>query len=44
MARDIVGDIRLDPRVKAFLADDDGPAEGDVDSRSTCRLSARTMT
>ena len=26
MARDIAGDIRLDPRVKAFLADDEGRA------------------
>jgi acetyl esterase/lipase len=33
MARDIAGDIRLDPRVKAFLADDEGGPGGDVDSR-----------
>jgi hypothetical protein len=33
MARDIAGDIRLDPRVKAFLADDEEGPAGAVDSR-----------
>src|ERR1700722_4573680 len=42
MARDIAGDIRLDPRVKAFLADDDGPLEGDVDSRETLLAEANS--
>jgi acetyl esterase len=35
MARDIAGDIRLDPRIKAFLADEEAEPEGDVDSRET---------
>jgi hypothetical protein len=34
MAHDIAGDIRLDPRIKAFLADDEGGPEGDVASRA----------
>src|ERR1700722_17973885 len=42
MARDIASDIRLDPRVKAFLADDDGPPEGDVDSRETLLAEANS--
>src|ERR1700677_346098 len=35
MPRDIAADIRLDPRVKAFLADDEMEPQGDVDSRET---------
>jgi acetyl esterase/lipase len=43
MARDIAADIRLDPRVKAFLADDEeGPPEGDVDSRETLLAEANS--
>jgi hypothetical protein len=43
MARDIAGDIRLDPRVKAFLlADDDVEPEGDVDSRETLLAEANS--
>ncbi len=42
MALDIQGDIRLDPRVKAFLADDDGPPEGDVDSREALLAEANS--
>jgi acetyl esterase len=43
MAVDIAGDIRLDPRIKAFLADL-GPAEpeGDVDSRETLLAEANS--
>src|ERR1700691_1742834 len=42
MARDIAGDIRLDPRVKAFLADDEGEAGGDVDSREALLAEANS--
>ena len=43
MARDIAADIRLDPRVKAFLADDEeGAPEGDVDSRETLLAEANS--
>jgi acetyl esterase/lipase len=42
MARDIAADIRLDPRVKAFLAHDDSPPEGDVDSRETLLAEANS--
>jgi acetyl esterase len=42
MARDIAGDIRLDPRVKAFLIDDElGPAD-DVDSREVLLAEANS--
>jgi acetyl esterase len=43
MAYDVAGDIRLDPRVKAFLAYL-GPAEpdGDVDSRETLLAEANS--
>ena len=33
MARDITGDIRLDPRIRAFLADDEAEPQGNVESR-----------
>src|SRR6202050_2026844 len=42
MARDIAGDVRLDPRVKAFLADDEGEAGGDVDSREALLAEANS--
>jgi acetyl esterase len=42
MARDIAGDIRLDPRVKAFLAEAGAEAEGDVDSRETLLAEANS--
>ena len=42
MARDIAGDIRLDPRIKAFLADDEAEPEGDVDSRETLLAEANS--
>ena len=42
MARDIAGDIRLDPRVKAFLADDEGEPGGDVDSREALLAEANS--
>jgi acetyl esterase len=42
MARDIAGDIRLDPRVKAFLADDESEPQGDVDSRETLLAEANS--
>ena len=42
MVYDIAGDIRLDPRVKAFLIDDEvGPA-GDVDSREALLAEANS--
>jgi acetyl esterase/lipase len=42
MARDIAGDIRLDPRIKAFLADDDAGPEGDVANRETLLAEANS--
>jgi acetyl esterase len=43
MARDIAGDIWLDPRVRAFLADDEeGPPEGDVASREVLLAEANS--
>jgi acetyl esterase len=43
MARDIAGDIRLDPRVKAFLlADEEVEPEGNVDSRETLLAEANS--
>jgi acetyl esterase len=42
MARDIAGDIRLDPRVKAFLADDEFERQGDVDGRETLLAEANS--
>ena len=42
MARDIAGDIRLDPRIKAFLADDEFEPQGDVDSRETLLAEANS--
>ena len=42
MAYDIAGDIRLDPRVKAFLADDEAEPEGDIDSRESLLAEANS--
>jgi acetyl esterase len=42
MARDIAGDIRLDPRVRAFLADDEFEPQGDVDSREALLAEANS--
>jgi hypothetical protein len=42
MARDIAGDIRLDPRIKVFLADDEAEPEGNVDSRETLLAEANS--
>jgi hypothetical protein len=43
MARDIAGDIRLDPRVRAFLlADGDVEPEGDVESREALLAEANS--
>ena len=42
MARDIAADIRLDPRVKAFLNNEDAAPEGDVDSREALLAEANS--
>jgi hypothetical protein len=42
MARDIAGDVRLDPRVRAFLADDEFEPQGDVDRRETLLAEANS--
>jgi acetyl esterase/lipase len=42
MARDIAGDVRLDPRVKAFLAGEDAEQESDVDSREALLAEANS--
>jgi acetyl esterase/lipase len=42
MARDIAGDIRLDPRIKVFLANEAAESEGDVDSREALLAEANS--
>jgi acetyl esterase len=42
MARDIAGDIRLDPRIKVFLAEAETELEGDIDSREALLAEANS--